>query len=349
MQSLKQKAKKWAHTGVKLLEQGFSFGCRPIYGGIGSIICFHSVLRRQELSPVYSYRAMCNSLEFVEALIARLQVRGVEMVSMDEVHERLQRGIRRRFVAFTFDDGYKDNLRNIFPLFSGKKIPLCIYVVPGLLDGEITLWWHRLADLVAGTQALDVRLGGRQFKYPCKTLLEKSRAFDAIAGFIRFGDQSRMPEIVRDFFSGHGTRQEDILMNWQEIETLSREPGVTIGAHTLTHRTLNLLPPEEIRREICGAREKIQARIQKPVEHFSYPFGGRNAVDAQVLNIARDCGYKTMVTTRNANIFPQHKNWMHALPRIQISGNHESLAAADVRLNGLTAARLYFGRRVVVD
>ena len=340
---------RWAHAGVKLAEQGLSFGCRPVYGGIGSIICLHSVRRREELSPVYAYRAMCNSLEFIGALIARLRARGVDLVSMDEVYERLQRGGKRRFAAFTFDDGYRDNLLEALPLFRENNVPMCIYVVPGLLDGKIIPWWHHLEELVAGTESLNVRLGGTPFKYPTRTLLEKSRAFDAIAGFIRFGDQAGMPEIVREFFAGRGARPEEIFLNWREVESLSRAPGVTIGAHSLTHRTLNRLPPEEIRRELCGAREQIQARINMPVEHFSYPFGGRNSVDAGVFGIARDCGYKTMVTTRNANIFPRHKDALHALPRIQISGNGETLAAADVRFNGLQAARLYSGRRVVID
>ena len=69
-------------------------------------------------------------------------------------------------------------------------------------------------------------------------------------------------------------------MGWEELEDLVAR-GWLVGAHTRTHRLLDVLSQqeggiEECAREIKGAREEIEARMGAPVEHFAYPVGGVN-------------------------------------------------------------------------
>ncbi|MEM9998902.1 MAG: polysaccharide deacetylase family protein [Bacteroidota bacterium] len=51
--------------------------------------------------------------------------------------------------------------------------------------------------------------------------------------------------------------------------------GHRIGAHTHTHRCLAELPFEEAVTEIDRSQADLQAILEGPVEHFSYPFGMR--------------------------------------------------------------------------
>ena len=56
------------------------------------------------------------SPDFLEDVIGGLRRAGVDLITLDEMHRRLtEQDFRRRFVCFTFDDGYRDNLRNALP------------------------------------------------------------------------------------------------------------------------------------------------------------------------------------------------------------------------------------------
>jgi len=52
------------------------------------------------------------------------------------------------------------------------------------------------------------------------------------------------------------------------------------------------------------------------------------------------------VTTRPGMIFGEHRDHLHALPRLSVNGKHQSLAAFDILLSGAPFALMNRGRRV---
>lgn len=63
--------------------------------------------------------------------------------------------------------------------------------------------------------------------------------------------------------------------------------GMEIGSHSLTHRRLTAV--RDLRAEIRGSRERLEAEIGRPVETFCYPNG---RFDLRVLREVRDAGYR---------------------------------------------------------
>ena len=72
--------------------------------------------------------------------------------------------------------------------------------------------------------------------------------------------------------------------------------GVAIGAHTFTHPSLPALDDAGARREIVDAADAIEHVVGRPVRHFAYPYGCRNARD---IALAR-ARYRLAVGTRAA-------------------------------------------------
>lgn len=62
------------------------------------------------------------------------------------------------------------------------------------------------------------------------------------------------------------------LLSWADLGALVGR-GVTIGAHTRTHRPLTGLSAAEIDAETLGCREDISARLGVHSMHFAYPYG----------------------------------------------------------------------------
>jgi len=85
---------------------------------------------------------------------------------------------------------------------------------------------------------------------------------------------------------------------WREARTLARV-GMEIGSHTITHRSLGALEPEDVRVEIVRSRDILQTRVGVPVSVFAYPFG--SAAYGDVTDTTREllarAGYLAACTT----------------------------------------------------
>src|SRR5437763_12506161 len=104
-------------TGFEALYfSGSHVWLRPFVSGVGAILTLHHVRppRKDAFQP---NRLLEVSPAFLEDVIMGLQRSGVEIITLDEMHRRLkEQDFRSRFVCFTFDDGYRDNLRYALPI-----------------------------------------------------------------------------------------------------------------------------------------------------------------------------------------------------------------------------------------
>jgi peptidoglycan/xylan/chitin deacetylase (PgdA/CDA1 family) len=76
--------------------------------------------------------------------------------------------------------------------------------------------------------------------------------------------------------------------SWQQLRNLQAD-GNEIAGHTLTHRDLATLSPDEQAREICTDRKQLIDHGLRPVD-FAYPFGSYNG---RVEKVVPTCGYQS--------------------------------------------------------
>ncbi len=86
----------------------------------------------------------------------------------------------------------------------------------------------------------------------------------------------------------------DGYLNWNQVRALDHSGLITIGGHTINHRNLAALSPADQRFEIAQGKAMLEQELGHPVRHFAYPYGAYTATSIQ---IARDAGYVTAVTT----------------------------------------------------
>ena len=80
-----------------------------------------------------------------------------------------------------------------------------------------------------------------------------------------------------------------------QVIELSNMPGVTIGAHGATHRSLTSLSPADLASELQASKVDLEAVLQKPVTTMSYPYGH---VDKSVRHAAQDSGFSFAATSK---------------------------------------------------
>ena len=311
---------------------------RQIYGGVGAIFCLHRIVPAAERAALPDNRALEICPEDLRAMLGWVAARGLDVIALDQVAERLARPRGRKFACFTFDDGYRDNLTLALPIFREAGMPFAVHVSPGLIDGTASVWWYQVAA------ALERREDSPQ---------ARERAFGELAKRIRAEPHGAREELVAAVCGAVGVDaaalQRRLMMTWPEVRALAAEPLVTIGAHTVTHPALRLLGEDEARAEMADSRHQLEVQLGGPVRHLAFPFGGANAVGAREFRLAQECGFATATTTRGANLFPAHARHLTALPRLTVSGNFPVPARARKLESGLLAAREWRGRRIVTE
>jgi peptidoglycan/xylan/chitin deacetylase (PgdA/CDA1 family) len=319
----------------------------PVYGGMASILVFHRVLNPRPGTRPGWVREIETTPELIARLIERLRRTDHALVSLDELREALTRGRtpRAKLVTMTFDDGYVDAYTTILPLMKSYGVPFTVYLTTDFPDRRLAPWWYLLEARLARSRVLQLRIGRRHLARPVETPQQIEAVFAEAGALFDAGTAEDRWALALEVFGAEEVAKamDALFLSWDQVRDLAAHPLVTIGAHTVRHAALKLLPLEEARWEMAESRRRIEARIAKPVRHFAYPYGFASLVGEREYRLARECGFDTAVTTRIANVFPGSATRLECLPRVR----GRSLAQIEVSMAGLPAALRYPGRRVV--
>jgi peptidoglycan/xylan/chitin deacetylase (PgdA/CDA1 family) len=321
--------------------------------GVGLIYMLHMVNR--DPVPAFSpNRILTVTPEFLEAVIVQVLKEGLEVVSPDEVYARLTSGkTDRRFVCFTFDDGYRDNLEFALPIFRKYNLPFTIYVPSDYPDGRGELWWLALEKIIAENERINIEIDGTAVEFRCETINQKWAAYNKIFWQGRRIDEDSLRRSVRTLFERHGVDiidlARDLLLDWDEVRQLAADRLVTIGAHTKSHYALAKLDPARARAEIAGGMERLQEALGRRIEHFAYPYGDAGSAAPRDFALAASLGLKTAVTTRKGVLYQEHAGHLMALPRVSLNGDYQSLIYNSTYMTGVPFALWNRFRWVDVD
>ncbi len=344
------------HTLLKSIISVFKYTkihwlLKPVYRGKGVILVLHRVLPASTGARVGANSRIEISPQFLENLILFFQKKGYDIISLDAMYDRISSKVKQRpFVCFTFDDGYADAHEIIYPIFKHYQCPYAVYIATAFPEGDITLWWYMLEDLVLKYENVTFTWKDKNYSFSTIQPKDKELAYTAIRNLILNASKSEQHEVISSIFSPYDIKSEDYAdqqLTWMQIVELANDPLVTIGAHTVNHFKLNQLTSSEAYKEIKNSKTQLEGKIGKQVNHFSYPFGGRDEAGKREFKIARKCGFHTMTTVREGAIFPAHRHSFECLPRLEITGRHQNLTLVDMRLCGIvTLLRNGFSRVV---
>lgn len=88
--------------------------------------------------------------------------------------------------------------------------------------------------------------------------------------------------------------------------------GIEFGSHTMNHRLLHQLSPQEVQYEISAAKQQIEDLLQQPCKPLAYPAGFFNQA---VEKIAAQAGHTCAFSTVHG---PEDTLDLYALNRIEI-------------------------------
>jgi len=219
-------------------------------------------------------------------------------ISLDELVSCLERGQAppRRSVVVTFDDGYRNNRTEAWPILREMRIPATIYVTTGFVEGR-PLWTDRLD---AALEQTGDRSGART------RARGKSLSGEARESWLReitarggedLGDlpQERWPADSRP-------------LTPEMLRELHAE-GATIGSHTVDHEILTRCADELLASQLERSKRTLESWTGGPVSHFAYPNGREGDFDSRTESALRRAGYRSAVLNVRGSVGAGQSPW----------------------------------------
>ncbi|WP_336814523.1 polysaccharide deacetylase family protein [Bosea sp. MMO-172] len=321
-----------AATGADRWSRGFA-------QGQGVILTLHHV-RAAEPRGFAPNALLDITPDFLDLAMRLIRAEGYDIVSLQEALARLRNPRPDRFfVALTFDDGYRDNVEEAWPVLARHEAPWTLFVTPGFADRTARLWWLELEEAIRALPRLDLALPDGRFTARTESDTEKDRAFARLYWRLRRGPEATLLSAIAMLATEAGIDPAALVerecLPWETLRALSGAPGVTIGAHTLTHPMLAKHDVDVTRREIVGSKQRLETELGIPIRHFAYPVGDPGSAGPRDFALAAEAGFESAVTTRPGQLLPEHAGHLHALPRVSLNGLHQNEAALRALLSGL--------------
>ena len=252
------------------------------------------------------------------------------VITLDDlvIHSRHGQPLPENSAVITFDDGFRDNYTNAFPILKKHGLKATIYVCSGTVGNGKRLWFDRVSLLLNSTKV-------KSFRFP----KVDGEEFDMTGD--HFSIHYRVHEIIKDYSPDQADEaisdlaeslevNESICMlskgsgmlSWDELREM-QEYGIIIGAHTVSHPILSHLDDKTLEYEMLECQRVLQTNLCRPVQHFSYPNGRPCDYDDRALAIVAD--HYDSATTTTPGLTTEASD-IYRLPRMHVDDEVELFA-----------------------
>jgi peptidoglycan/xylan/chitin deacetylase (PgdA/CDA1 family) len=311
----------------------------PAAAGRGVIFTLHHV--RPAAGHAHDPNALLSiTPQFLDRAIRVAAGAGLTPVPLEDLPRLLaDPKDERRFVAFTLDDGYRDNAEHAAPVFRRHGVPYTIFITKGFVERTRSMWWQTAEALTREKPAFRLDFGRGEEEVRTDTLTAKQTAFDRIAAFVQSADEDRAVAALDAAAKAEGIDPLAITgrltMDEAALRELSRDPLARLGAHTLTHVNLKRVDAARLRNEIEGSGEAVAAYAGRRPASFAYPYGFKAAVGEREIRAAYEAGFAIAVTTQPGVLGPHNLANPTAYNRVSLNGLYQKPRYVRALISGI--------------
>lgn len=261
------------------------------------VLAYHRI---REIGPDFSFdpELVSASPEAFRRQMLHLRER-FHPVTCRDVAMALDGGARlpRDAVLVTFDDGYDDNHSAAFPILRELGVPATFFVATAHIDSGLPYAYDWLAHLLLTMQGDRARLPALSVDLPLPPARASRHALvDIVLDRLKYlddaGQQAVITALEHDCGLARGSGHPDCRpMTWNQLREM-HGAGMEIGGHSAHHRMLAKLPVDVMRAEVAECQARLTAELGAPAIAISYPVGGPDSFDGQVITAAAAEGFR---------------------------------------------------------
>lgn len=280
-----------------------------------TIITYHNIVGPNEKRRADTQPGMCVMASSFDSQMKYVS-RNFKVVSVETLVAAIAGGVEipPNSIAVTFDDGWRDNYTEAFPILKKYRIPAMIFLatdliksgkIPPFLEismllGKDDIWpvkavrilrqiidKHNLTATIPRLNDEQLRLMARNPYHYMVTLMmldykHMHEIIDAMLAELRI-DKAQWSDIRW-------------MMNAEEIREMAAS-GIEFGSHGESHDLMVLIGLEQVTRELRQSKEYIEELLGKKINILAYPNGDYN--DA-IIKEVQSAGYLGAMAMYNA-------------------------------------------------
>jgi len=291
------------------------------------LLMYHRVIASADNQPCFVQPGMFVTTASFERQIAFLKDR-FEIVFIEDLVEKTLLGEEiGKHCAITFDDGWRDNFTDAFPILKKYRVRATIFLATGFVGTDKMFWPEEICYCLDRSMATKSALGSAPPSYihfnkeisrysRCKREMFFDRSIEILKGYSS-GDRDEILGHYRATFKVNPLPRQ--MLNWDEAREMLASGLVRFGAHTVNHEILDQVSLLKAQAEICKSRKEIEHCLGGKVSIFAYPNGNHNE---SIRGILAENGFNLAVTTRKG-LF-DHSTPLLEIPRVAM---HEDVSS----------------------
>jgi len=323
-----------------------------------SIVTYHGV---RPAGYISGDRALDGGLVSAESFRAQLRLLKKRYHVISPEHFRLwlrgQESLPPWSVLLTCDDGLRNNLTDMLPILQEEGLR-CVFFVTGgsASESRRMLWYEELYllfrdaprgrfEAACGDSSIHCEFGPREQR--------RSWWWNAVKELSAVGAKSREcvlqtarqqlggkrpPEFERHYEVA--SRRFELLTP-AEVRQLN-SAGMTIGAHTVNHPLLSLMPERLAFEEISASKAALESVLGIPVWGIAYPFGTPESITPEILEMPHRAGFEAAFMNLGGGFGAELP--VYAMPRAHVTAEMD-IAEFEAHISGFHEKIQRFARR----
>jgi len=295
------------------------------FKGRGVILMYHRVVLNTEEHGVPLQPGMYVLEHTFERQVRFLKER-FHVVSLPEMVAILRLGKDMSgYCAITFDDGWRDNFTNAYPILKKHDMPATVFLATDYIDTDKWFWPEEVSWCVSQYHdkgmipalADTTRIGQlHQYgscpidkKFLIHTVIERLKEYSP-------ADRDEVLRVLKASFPGRV--RERLLMSWEEANSMFDSGLISFASHTAGHEMLDQIDKEKVHRELESSKKSLKDMLGIDSPIFAYPNG---RMTDEAVSKLEELNYTAAVTTQRGYVLGGTS--LFGIPRI---GIHEDVS-----------------------
>jgi peptidoglycan/xylan/chitin deacetylase (PgdA/CDA1 family) len=210
----------------------------------------------------------------------------------------------------TFDDGLKEQFENALPVLDELNIPAIFFINSiNHIEKKVSLAHQiHLVRSVISSKVLFENLQKETGKKLNQQEIQQAHQFYRFDSpqsaelkyflnvLLDFATQEKFINAIFTQYFDEKEVLENLYMNTDEIQQLIKREY--IGSHTHSHLPLGIYDEQTILYELETTKKYLENLGGVPIDCVAYPYGTKEAITEEVVNLAKQVGYKLGFTTK---------------------------------------------------
>jgi peptidoglycan/xylan/chitin deacetylase (PgdA/CDA1 family) len=259
-----------------------------------TILGYHRVYDVDPAAYPYDDDLVSATVESFDRQMAYLN-KNFEVITFEILGRCLETGrYPKRPAIVTFDDGYRDNYRNAYPILKRHGIPAAFFLPARYIGTREIFGFEKAAYLIKkGWPGRLTLTADRTYSFRIPPG-DRQEVIAEVQTLLQRADRRTHDDLIRQMERAIGCDRyptEPVeIMTWDEVREMSRD-GFEIGSHGASHINIAKTTDEELNEEVVESKRLIEKEIGRPVTVLAYPFGQRDSFDDRVVGALRRAGY----------------------------------------------------------